>query len=1412
VNGTAAVNLDPAGAYDNTYTVHYYVQVTLSSPGFDPYVGLTVAIESNDGNGWVERATFIYERVSSGTSTWSHEQKAVVVSGLDLNDDIRFRAKSFVKHDANGSFTIRGGDAGGSNPETYNGVTYGTSADPVVDVTPYNYAKQDYSRCAVSCFAAVYQQSTTPYFSLDAPRFVTLVYNSDRVNPRPFVHVNVSPLPGFAETPTEYRLQVKVNGAFVTFLNGEQTLRFAYPGAVSARIGGQFDAASYNTGVYPMNILVSAVYPIAGVSTKDIATKFVVVNETSSAIGAGWTLAGIERLYLQSDSSALIAAGEGSAVYFARVGGAYVSPAGEFSQLVTGTPSGGAGWTRRYPDSTKSVFNTAGGMISVLDRFNTRDTVLYDGSNRVSQVKDPLNNAITLTYDANGLTAIQDPMSRVTDVVVDASKRLTTITDPDNQSTTFGYDGSLRLRAVTNRAGKTDTLTYLVINAKETNKLVSVKAPSIPIFGGGSASPVTTFEPWHIKGVPYVATTGTAFQPPTADTVYARFTEPLGSSYVTRFTVSPWGSPAVTTNALGEVTTVVYHNSGLPWTILRPGFATRDTLLYNGDGLVTYSRPAGDSATTITYGGWAQPTSVATPGRPTVTYGLGANGRVNSVTWGGVTRQSYLYDSFGRLTRVTDALLTVLRRLGYPTSGSHRNLTNDTLPGVRVTVYGYDTYGRRTTVTPPAPSPQQITHYSIVNRMDSVRVLTNPVTRVKFAYDQLGRDTMVTDPLNQVYRYVYNAVGWPIKQVDPVGARDTLHYNVGGELRRSINRRGQSIDYSYDVLHRMTSRAGSNTSTWTYIANSLVVTETQPGVATVTTYPNLLGMLDSMKTVLNGYTYWQRYHYTSAGLDSTYFTGSQDANHLTVRRYRYNPNSSALDSISLATSRTILSHDANMSTTTTDFPGSTISSRTLGSLQATLTSTTEAGNNNSLERWLGFNNLGQIDRHLQYPGKVGRWFAYDSLGQLRTGRTRIQTPEGSLPPSCPNFDYGMSGACTPNIDYVTTDSVGYAYDAVGNRTDQGGSYTSANRITSFASCTYKTDAAGNVVSRKGTTPCVQIDTLLWTVEGWLDSVKVGSTGIKFLYDADGRLTAKRVNGNFVSWFLWDGTNLLAELSGTRDAVVTEYSYYGIDALHAVIKQPSGQRLYARMDGLGNVLAFTDTSGSIQSSYVYGDWGGSSQGADGNRARWKDALWMGPEIDLYYMRNRWYEPHTGRFLSEDPIGLAGGINNVAFAGNDPVNGADPTGQCLQGFVVGVAVYGLVVAAEHKRFNFWAAAGSGLFGLATCGLSALVEAPAAAMIAAGVSRGLVVTARVMAQASAETANLMFAYGVAEASSSRQRRGGGGGGGTSSGAAGGGGGSTVVCWPSGAQSYVSIGGGPGIPVGVEFNCSDGSSFWMK
>jgi RHS repeat-associated protein len=62
-------------------------------------------------------------------------------------------------------------------------------------------------------------------------------------------------------------------------------------------------------------------------------------------------------------------------------------------------------------------------------------------------------------------------------------------------------------------------------------------------------------------------------------------------------------------------------------------------------------------------------------------------------------------------------------------------------------------------------------------------------------------------------------------------------------------------------------------------------------------------------------------------------------------------------------------------------------------------------------------------------------------------------------------------------------------------------------------------------------------------------------------------------------------------------------------------------------------------------------------------------WMGSLIEQgrdesgqMYRRNRYYNPVTGRFTQEDPLGLAGGLNAYGFAGGDPVNFGDPFGLC------------------------------------------------------------------------------------------------------------------------------------------------------
>ncbi len=101
-----------------------------------------------------------------------------------------------------------------------------------------------------------------------------------------------------------------------------------------------------------------------------------------------------------------------------------------------------------------------------------------------------------------------------------------------------------------------------------------------------------------------------------------------------------------------------------------------------------------------------------------------------------------------------------------------------------------------------------------------------------------------------------------------------------------------------------------------------------------------------------------------------------------------------------------------------------------------------------------------------------------------------------------------------------------------------------------------------------------------------------------------------------------------------------------------------------MDGLGNVIE-SGLDGSSGAAILYDAWGNVETDSTAMmrlntlRFGYKGMLYD-ETTGLYNARARWYDPEVGRFISEDPIGLVGGMNQYAFAGDDPINASDPSG--------------------------------------------------------------------------------------------------------------------------------------------------------
>ncbi|MDT8436698.1 MAG: RHS repeat-associated core domain-containing protein [Gemmatimonadota bacterium] len=170
-------------------------------------------------------------------------------------------------------------------------------------------------------------------------------------------------------------------------------------------------------------------------------------------------------------------------------------------------------------------------------------------------------------------------------------------------------------------------------------------------------------------------------------------------------------------------------------------------------------------------------------------------------------------------------------------------------------------------------------------------------------------------------------------------------------------------------------------------------------------------------------------------------------------------------------------------------------------------------------------------------------------------------------------------------------------------------------------------------------------------------------------------------------YVWDGDDLHLILDGTGAVKAKLTCYPGIDAPHSL--QIGFERYHYALDHAGNVVGLFDDDGNVAGRYRYDPWGrpqGAALDSVYNPLRFQAREWD-EETGLYYVRARYYDPDTGRFLSPDPIGLDGGTNPYVFAGNDPVHLRDPSGLSMQdGYCDGPKEQGLVWH-DFGLVGFW-----------------------------------------------------------------------------------------------------------------------------
>ena len=109
----------------------------------------------------------------------------------------------------------------------------------------------------------------------------------------------------------------------------------------------------------------------------------------------------------------------------------------------------------------------------------------------------------------------------------------------------------------------------------------------------------------------------------------------------------------------------------------------------------------------------------------------------------------------------------------------------------------------------------------------------------------------------------------------------------------------------------------------------------------------------------------------------------------------------------------------------------------------------------------------------------------------------------------------------------------------------------------------------------------------------------------------------------------------------------------------------GQASYYHADGLGSIVALSNSTDTTTQTQRFDAWGNKLSGTIAQGAQFGYTGREPDETGLIYYRARYYDPAVGRFTQRDPIGLQGGINQYAYVNNNPVNYTDPLGLTAAG---------------------------------------------------------------------------------------------------------------------------------------------------
>ncbi|WP_435237807.1 RHS repeat-associated core domain-containing protein [Psychromonas sp. PT13] len=266
-----------------------------------------------------------------------------------------------------------------------------------------------------------------------------------------------------------------------------------------------------------------------------------------------------------------------------------------------------------------------------------------------------------------------------------------------------------------------------------------------------------------------------------------------------------------------------------------------------------------------------------------------------------------------------------------------------------------------------------------------------------------------------------------------------------------------------------------------------------------------------------------------------------------------------------------------------------------------------------------------------------------------------------------------------NNDVITdtnqSENTDYQWDAFGNpKVDETKpkamreTRVEFDRLLSFEGVDYRYDNSGNQIS---SIAAGQIQKRSFDGLNQLRKINNNDKLSQYEYDALGRRSAKITEAGRTD-FIWDGNQVIGEVSNGQ---YTWYIYLP-DSFLPVALIKDNQVYYYHLNQLGTPIWLTDSQQQIaweNRGDLFGCEDKSEQDSlEPEKAHFIEnplrfqGQYFDAESGLHYNRFRYYCPKQRRFIHQDPIGLAGGINHYQYAPN-PVNWVDPFGLCKEGGV-------------------------------------------------------------------------------------------------------------------------------------------------